>query len=116
MEAEGDQWKDVQLILNRFSSSADPYYATQWFITDQIGEWNWERFSDARYDELHQAAVRETDPEKRDGMYKEMQDIMEESGAYRFITHEVNAVMYRNFLKPAVRADGIALYYHFEKA
>jgi peptide/nickel transport system substrate-binding protein len=116
MESEGDQWKDVQIILNRFSSSADPYYATQWFITDQIGEWNWERFSDARYDELHQAAVRETDPAKRDGMYKEMQDIMEESGTYRFVTHEVNAVMYRNFLKPAVRADGIALYYHFEKA
>jgi peptide/nickel transport system substrate-binding protein len=116
IEAEGDQWKDVQLILNRFSSSADPYYATQWFTTEQIGKWNWERFSDARYDELHQAAVRETDPAKRHEMYKEMQDIMEESGAYRFITHEVNAVMYRNFLKPAVRADGIALYYHFEKA
>lgn len=116
MEKEGDQWEELQLMLNRFSSSADPYYATQWFTTEQIGEWNWERFSDARYDELHKQAVRETDPEKRDAMYREMQDIMEESGAYRFITHEVNAVMYRNFLKPAVRPDGIALYRHFEQA
>jgi len=116
MEAEGDQWQDVQLILNRFSSLADPYYATQWFITDQIGEWNWERFSDPRYDELHQAAVRETDPEKRDAMYREMQDIMEESGAYRFITHEVNVVMYRDFIEPALRPDGIAIYNRFGKA
>src|SRR3546814_9708933 len=95
--------------LNRFSSLADPYYATQWFITDQVGEWNWERFSNDRYDELHQQAVRETDLEKRSAMYREMQDLMEESGAYRFITHEVNAIMYRDFVKPAVRPDGIAL-------
>lgn len=115
-EDEGDQWKDLQLVLNRFSSLADPYYATQWFTTAQIGEWNWERFSDARFDELHQQAVRETDLEKRSAMYREMQDIMEESGAYRFITHEVNAIMYRSFIKPAVRPDGIALYYHFQQA
>jgi peptide/nickel transport system substrate-binding protein len=116
MESEGDQWKDVQLVLNRFSSLADPYYATQWFTTDQVGEWNWERFSDPRYDELHKQAVRETNPEKRDAMYREMQDILEESGAYRFITHEVNAVMHRDFIKPAVRPDGFALYKYFERA
>jgi peptide/nickel transport system substrate-binding protein len=116
IESEGDQWQDVELILNRFSSSADPYYATQWFTTEQVGRWNWERFSNERYDELHMAAVRETDPAKRHVMYQEMQDIMEESGAYRFITHEVNAILYRNFLKPAVRPDGIALYNHFDKA
>jgi peptide/nickel transport system substrate-binding protein len=116
IEAEGDQWQDLELILNRFSSSADPYYATQWFITSQMGEWNWERFSDERFDELHRQAVRETDPDRRDAMYREMQDIMEASGAYRFITHEVNAVMYRDHIRPAVRADGIALYNHFGKA
>jgi peptide/nickel transport system substrate-binding protein len=81
-----------------------------------MGEWNWERFSDERFDELHRQAVRETDPDRRDAMYREMQDIMEASGAYRFITHEVNAVMYRDHIRPAVRADGIALYNHFGKA
>ena len=116
MESEGDQWKDVQLILNRFSSSPDPYYATQWFTTEQIGDWNWERFSDDRFDELHREAVRETDPEKRDVMYREMQDIMEESGAYRFITHEVNANLYRDFLRPGVRPDGLPLFNHFGRA
>src|SRR3546814_9388581 len=73
MESEGEQWKDLQLVLNRFSSLADPYYATQWFITDQVGEWNWESFSNDRYDELHQQAVRETDLEKRRAMYRERQ-------------------------------------------
>lgn len=116
MESEGDQWKDVQLVLNRFSSLPDPYYPTQWFTTDQVGEWNWERFSDPRFDELQAEGVRETDPEKRDAIYREMQDIMEESGAYRFITHEVNTVLSRNFIEPAVRPDGIALYQHFKRA
>src|SRR5690625_1915041 len=116
MEAEGDQWRNLELVLNRFSSSADPYYATQWFITDQIGEWNWERFSDPRFDELHHAAVRETDLEKRKAMFREMQDIMEESGAYRFITHEVNAILYRDYIKPAVRPVCFWIYRHFKKA
>src|SRR3546814_19856144 len=49
-------------------------------------------------------------------MYREMQDLMEESGAYRFLTPEVNAIMYRDFVNPAVRPDGIALYNHFRKA
>src|SRR3546814_19312937 len=91
MESEGEQWKDLQLVLNRFSSLADPYYATPWFITDQVGEWNWERFSNDRYDELHQQAVRETDLEKRSAMSREMQNVMEEYGAYRSTTPDATA-------------------------
>jgi len=115
-EAEGDQWQDLQLVLNRFSSTPDPYYATQWFTTEQVGRWNWERFSNEEYDTLHMEAVRELDGEKRSQMYRRMQDIMEESGAYRFITHEVNAIMYRDHLAPAVRPDGISLYNHFDQS
>ncbi|MFD1380080.1 hypothetical protein [Fodinicurvata halophila] len=113
-EAEGDQWQDLELMLNRFSSLPDPYYATQWFVPEQIGVWNWERFDNSRFAELHEKAVQESDEEERDRMYREMQDIMEESGAYRFITHETNPVMYRDFIEPALRPDGIPLYHRFE--
>ncbi|MDX1608942.1 MAG: ABC transporter substrate-binding protein [Halofilum sp. (in: g-proteobacteria)] len=117
MEEEGDRWKKVQLIVNRFSMAPDPYYATQWFTCDQVGVWNWERFCSERYDELNEKAVSESDPEKRDAMYREMQDLMEESGAYRFLTHEGSPVMYRKSLvRPAQRPDGRPLYRYFRKA
>ena len=47
----------------------------------------------------------ETDPAERDRMYRRMQDLMEESGAYVFLTHEVNAAVYRDALVPALLPD-----------
>ncbi|MCF8104046.1 MAG: hypothetical protein K9K64_01060 [Desulfohalobiaceae bacterium] len=115
-DSKGDRWKDIQLVHNRFSSAPDPYYAAQWFTDDQIGIWNWERFDDKEYNSLHEKAISESDREKRCSMYKRMQDIMEGSGAYRFITHEANPVIYRNTIRPALRPDGMPLLRYFEKA
>lgn len=115
-QSAGERWKDIQLILNRFSMTPDPYYATAWFTTDQVGVWNWERFSNAEFDKLHEAAKGETDNAKRAAMYEKMQDMMEESGAYRFITHEAAPVIYRDSIKPALRPDGLPLYRDFEPA
>lgn len=117
MESKGDRWKDVQLILNRFSMVPDPYYATEWFTCEQVGIWNWERFCNKRFDELNKAAIAVSDPEKRGEMYQEMQDLMEESGAYRFLTNEGSPIMYRDtVVKPAVRPDSRPLYRFFETA
>jgi peptide/nickel transport system substrate-binding protein len=33
--------KTLELVLNRYSMTPDPYYATSWFITEQAGVWNW---------------------------------------------------------------------------
>lgn len=115
MEDEGDRWKNMQLVLNRFSMLPDPYYATSWFTCDQVGIWNWERFCSERFDELNRMAATETDTEKRGQMYSEMQDIMEESGQYRFLTHEAWPVLYRNtVMKPATRPDGRPLFRFFK--
>jgi peptide/nickel transport system substrate-binding protein len=115
-ESKGDRWKDVQLILNRFSSAPDPYYAAQWFTQEQVGIWNWERFANEEYNRLHKKAAVEPDKQKRDEMYRRMQDLMEESGAYLFVTHEGNPVIYRNTIVPAMRPDGIPLLRYFKKA
>ena len=112
----GERYKDIQLILNRYSMGPDPSYATAWFITDQKGIWNWERFSDAEFDKLEAAAKAETDKDKRAKMYQRMQDIMEESGAYRFLTHEATPVIYSNSIKPACRPDGLPLLRFFRPA
>ena len=115
-EKSGDRWKNVELILNRFSMTPDPYDATQWFIQDQIGIWNWERFRSDEFDQLNLQGVSEQDSDKRAEMYRRMQDIMEESGAYRFITHESTPVVFRNTIVPALRPDGLPLLRYFKKS
>jgi len=112
----GERYKDIQLILNRFSMAPDPSYATAWFVTAQKGIWNWERFSDAEFDRLEAKAKAETDKNERAKMYEKMQDIMENSGAYRFITHEATPVIFNNSIKPAFRPDGLPLFRKFASA
>ena len=114
-DTAGDRYKDIQLVLNRYSMAPDPSYATAWFVTSQKGIWNWERYSDAAFDTLEVAAKSEVDDTKRDQMYQRMQDIMENSGAYRFITHEATPVIYSKSIKPAFRPDGNALFRYFSK-
>ncbi|WP_151704207.1 ABC transporter substrate-binding protein [Nitrincola alkalilacustris] len=115
-ESDGDRWKNLELVLNRFSMAPDPYYATSWFTTEQVGIWNWERFSNKEFDQLHQDALAETDNTKRHEMYVRMQNLMEESGAYRFLTHESTANLYVSNVVPATRPDGLPLIQLFRKA
>lgn len=117
MESEGERWKNMQLIVQRFSMVPDPYYATTFFVRDQVGVWNWERFKSERFDELNELAVTVEDEEERAKLYHEMQDIMEESGAYRFLTHEGAPIMYRTSkVNAATRPDGRPLYIDFDPA
>ena len=113
--ASGDN-PDLQLVLNRFSMAPDPSYATAWFTTEQAGIWNWERFRNPEFDALHAAASAESDVAKRDEMYRRAQDMMEESGAYRFITHEATPVVHTSRITPALRPDGLPLLRYFGKA
>ncbi len=99
------EWKKMQLHIARFSMQPDPSWASVWFTKAQIGEWNWERFADAEYNELHGKALREADPQKRNAMYVRMQDIMEDSGAYVFLTHGVNPILHRDHFVPALTPD-----------
>ncbi len=107
---------DIQLFTNRFSSQPDPYWYTMWFVTEQVGVWNWERFSNKEFDQLHKDAAVETDPAKRDKMYQKMQDLMEESGCYFFITHESAPIAFRNSIIPAMTPEGIPMVQFFKKA
>jgi peptide/nickel transport system substrate-binding protein len=108
-EDMGDQWRDVQLFMQSFTGLADPYYSLTWFISDQVGLWNWERFSNEEFDRLNDLALANTDETERGRMYQRMQDLMEESGCYRFVTNSVMPQIFRNTIKPAFRADGYAM-------
>lgn len=112
--SKGDDWKNVQLVMNRFSTAPEAYYASQWFVKEQIGVWNWEHFTDPEYETLFVEAAVEKDEQKRDKMYQRMQDIMEESGAYLFLTHEAVPMIYNKDIKPALRPDGVPLLRYFQ--
>ncbi|MGA9575437.1 MAG: ABC transporter substrate-binding protein [Lysobacterales bacterium] len=102
----GDQWRDIQLYLGDFIGMADPYYSVTWFDSDQIGLWNWERFNNAEFDQLNERALEVTGAEERGAMYRRMEDLMEASGCYRFVTNGVMPNIFRDSIEPAFRPDG----------
>jgi len=104
-DRDGDDWKDLQLMFLRFTSAPDPGWATVWFTCDQVGLWNWERWCNEEYSNLNAEAARTSDPDSRNAMYVAMQDLMEESGAYIFVTHEATAVLYRDGIVPGNRPN-----------
>ena len=99
-------WKQMGLMISRFVMQPDPSWATAWFVQKQIGLWNWERFRNADYDTVEAAAKVESDAGKRNAMYIRMQDMLEESGSYVFLTHGSNAAIYRDTLRPGLAPDG----------
>ncbi|MCK7592285.1 ABC transporter substrate-binding protein [Pseudomarimonas salicorniae] len=115
MESAGERWRDLQMHLQSFSMLGDPYYATAWFVSKQVGIWNWERFRSAEFDRLHRQALAVSDPAVRDPLYQRMQHLMEDSGCYRFLAHGVEAMLSRRTIQPAYRADGYPLYRSFRR-
>ena len=113
---DGDYYLKLQLILSRFSMQPDPSWATVWFTPEQVGVWNWERFDNAEYKALHDQGLVESDLAKRDEIYKKMQGIMDESGCYVFLTHEVVGAIHRDTIKPGLKPNGESLFSEFMPA
>jgi peptide/nickel transport system substrate-binding protein len=103
---EGDSGKSIELALQRFGGKADPAYQLQWFDSKQIGEWNWERWSDKDFDDLLQKAGAADDKAERERLYIQAQEVMDKSAAFIWLTHEVNAYAYQDWVKPAVLPNG----------
>ena len=115
-ESKGEQWRDVQLFSQNFIGGADPYYSLVWFTSQQVGLWNWERFSNEEFDRLSDLALATTNVTERGRMYRRMQDLMEASGCYRFLSNDVMPQLVRNTIKPAFKPDGNTLLRGFRPA
>ncbi|MFZ1469338.1 MAG: ABC transporter substrate-binding protein [Paracoccaceae bacterium] len=115
-ESAGDTWKDLQLWTMRFAGMPDPYEATQWFVSSQVGIWNWERWTNPEYDSLYAEGIAESDPAKRNEIYLRMQDIMEETGAYVWICHEPEAYVHANSITINAAPSGELDYRRFSPA
>jgi peptide/nickel transport system substrate-binding protein len=102
IESKGDDWKDLQLWIMRFGDAPDPSQDVQWYVSSQVGVWNWERWKDPEFDELAQKGLAETDEAKRNEIYLRMQEIMEDTGAYAWLCHEPVPLLYKADLEPAI--------------
>lgn len=100
LESKGDDWKTLQLWIMQYRTSPDPADAVQWFLKDQVGVWNWERWSDPEFEELWKKGLVETDPKKRAAIYVRMQEIMEDTGAYVWLTFNPMYYLYADGIKP----------------
>ena len=113
---DGDYWNKLQMLLQRFSMQPDPSWATVWFTPEQVGVWNWERFDNAEYKALHEQGLVESDFAKRDEIYTKMQNLMDESGSYVFLTHEVVGALHRDTIEPGLKPNGESLLSEFKPA
>lgn len=116
LESKGEDWKTLQLWWMRYRASPDPSDAIQWFIKSQIGVWNWERWSDPEYEDLWNKGLAETDNAKREPIYLRMQEIMEDTGAYVWITHDPLNYAHSDKIVPDFDTGGEILVERFKRA
>jgi peptide/nickel transport system substrate-binding protein len=98
--------KDLELSLQSLKGKFDPSFYTQWFTTDQIGAWNWQRWSNKEFDKLSRRAAQTNNPTKRMDAFVRMQQLMDESAAFVWLTHDTLAFASRRWLKPALLPNG----------
>lgn len=84
---DGEKGKDAEMFAINYSMEPDPSWATVWFTTPQIGIWNWMRWSNAEYDQLHQEGLTTLDNTKRTEIYIRMQQLFDEAAHTIWITH-----------------------------
>lgn len=98
--------KQKQLFYQSFSTKPDPSWSTTWFTCDQVGVWNWMSWCNPRYTDLHNKALIETDPAKRNQMYIQMQQIMNDDAVAVWIAWPTAFLASRAQITPAIRPEG----------
>ena len=106
LESKGEEWKTLQMWWMRYRMSPDPSDGIQWFLKSQVGVWNWERWSDPEFEELWIKGLAETDAAKRKEIYLRMQEIMEDTGAYVWITNDPLFYVYSDKIVPEFDTGG----------
>lgn len=110
---EGEAGRNLELSLQEFGGKADPSFLTQWFVSGQVGEWNWQRWKSEEYDALKQQADSIVDEARRGELYIRMQQLMEDSAAFIWLTHGVNVFAAKKWLQPSVLPNGDDWQYRF---
>jgi peptide/nickel transport system substrate-binding protein len=98
---KGDTGKNIDLFITRFNGKHDPNFIMQWFVSGQIGNWNWQRWNSPEFDALYAQSAGEVDPGKRRQLVVDAQRVMDKSAAFVWLTNEANTLVHRNWIRPA---------------
>lgn len=111
---EGNASKEI--FYAGFSSNPDPSWSTEWFTCDQVDSWNFMSWCNEEYSRLHEEALLETDQEKRQQMYVDMQKIMDEDVAAVWVVWPTELFAFAQSIKPSIRPDGRYIAWDFRPA
>ena len=103
----GDKGKEVELVAMNYSAMPDPAWFTMWFTCDQVGVWNWMRWCNTRYDELHKLGIKTLDPAEREKIYIEMQQLWDADVISVWITNQPLAYVSKASIQPAMYPGGL---------
>lgn len=107
---------EKQLFYMSFATKPDPGWSTVWFTCDQVDEWNWMSWCNKEYDRLHEAALTETESERRHDMYVKMQQLMEQDAVALWVAWPTAIYATVDGIEPAVRPDGEVIPWAFRPA
>lgn len=110
----GDNGKTLELYGSGFSMYPDPSWATMWFLCDQVGVWNWMRWCNKDFDTMHNQAIAELDPKKREEIYIKMQQLWDESAINVWVTNGANILAFRPNIVPAMTPHGQVQLWYFK--
>ncbi len=112
---KGDPGKALDLSLQRFSAKMDPSFTSQWFVSDQVGVWNWQRWANPEFDKLHVLADSTNDTAERAKAVIRMQQLMDDSAAFVWLTHGASIFAARKWVQPAILPNGTDWQFEFFK-
>lgn len=95
----------LELALIDYPGSTDPSDDLGYFRTEAIGTDNWSRFADVEFDRLFEECLGESDAALRDAKYRHMQDLMERSGGFLFLTGGALSAIARDGIAPVILSD-----------
>lgn len=104
------QVENLQMFYQSFSNQADPSWATVWFTTPQVGDWNFMSWSNEEFDALHEQALGETDQDARHEMYIQMQQLMEDDAIAAWVMYRTNHYAHSPDLEPSLITQRYAKY------
>ena len=114
VETKGKEGLDMQ--FQRWLAPPDLSWTTQWLLSTQAGVWNWQWFESKEFDDLHFAALGETDNGKRATMLMNLQQMLDDSACYLWITQPPRPMVWQDNVVPAMKPNGDPRLELFRKA
>jgi peptide/nickel transport system substrate-binding protein len=109
----GDEGLNVELYAISYGMGPDPSWATMWFLCDQVGVWNWNRWCNEDFDALHFRSVTTLGEEERDQIHVDMEKLVDASASFIWITHGTSAYAYMPGVGPAFTPNGEPDFHRF---